>query len=185
MTPVAECSIEELPNPEVRLLPPLRAHPDSDPDSPDSPVYPLFPLGGTVYLPNTQHVLNIFEPRYRKMYNDILFSGSRQFAVCYVSDTGQFAETASVFYLEDLKEVSEQTKDQVKYVCKHKCTKRIRIKKVLNPKAWGDASTYLRVEAEELDDASMLAPVGVPSLVDEDEPEEDHRRLFFFSRSSQ
>lgn len=170
--PVAECSIEELPNPEVRLLPPLRAHPDSDPDSPDSSVYPLFPLGGTVYLPNTQHVLNIFEPRYRKMYNDILFSGSRQFAVCYVSDTGQFAETATVFYLEDLKEVSEQTKDQVKYVCKHKCTKRIRIKKVLNPKAWGDASTYLRVEAEELDDASMLAPVGAPALVDEDAPQE-------------
>ena len=37
-------------------------------------VYPLFPLGSIVYLPETEHVLNIFEPRYRQMYNDILLS---------------------------------------------------------------------------------------------------------------
>jgi hypothetical protein len=30
-------------------------------------VLPLFPLGGIVYTPNSNHVLNIFEPRYRKM----------------------------------------------------------------------------------------------------------------------
>jgi hypothetical protein len=164
--PVPECSIEDLPNPEVRLLPALRSAPDAEPDSPESSIYPLFPLGGTVYLPTTHHVLNIFEPRYRKMYNDILFSGSRQFAVCYVSETGQFAEIATVFYLEDLKEVSQQTNDQVKYVCKHKCTKRVRIRKVLNPEAWSDASTYLRVEAEELDDVVMLPPTGALDAAD-------------------
>ena len=50
---------------------------------------PLFPLGVT-YLPYTQPVLNIFEPRYRQMYNDILFSGARRFMVCNVdTDTGR------------------------------------------------------------------------------------------------
>ena len=50
---------------------------------------PLFPLGVT-YLPYTQPVLNIFEPRYRAMYNDILFSGARRFMVCNVdTDTGR------------------------------------------------------------------------------------------------
>ena len=52
-------------------------------------VMPLFPLGVT-YLPYTQPVLNIFEPRYRQMYNDILFSGARRFMVCNVdTDTGR------------------------------------------------------------------------------------------------
>ena len=44
---------------------------------------PLFPRGVT-YLPYTKPVLNIFEPRYRAMYNDILFSGARRFMVCNV-----------------------------------------------------------------------------------------------------
>lgn len=127
-------------------------------------VYPLFPLGSIVYLPNTEHTLNIFEPRYRKMYNDILLSGSRSFAVTMVGPDGSFAEYASIFYLDDLKEVSEQTKDQVKYVCQHKVTKRVRLKKVLNPSAWRDASTYLQVEVEEVedveDDASTEADIA-------------------------
>jgi hypothetical protein len=28
-------------------------------------IMPLFPLGGIVYTPNSEHVLNIFEPRYK------------------------------------------------------------------------------------------------------------------------
>jgi len=54
---------------------------------------PLFPLGVT-YLPYTNPVINIFEPRYRKMYNDILFSGARRIKVCKLDqDTGPQAET--------------------------------------------------------------------------------------------
>ena len=70
---------------------------------------PLFPLGVT-YLPFTTPVLNIFEPRYRAMYNDILFSGARRFMVCNVEqETGRMAEVGVIFYLDELKEVSEQT----------------------------------------------------------------------------
>ena len=111
----AACPVEELPNPEIRWMPlsALKPAPEVQPDSENATVYPLFPLGSVVYLPETQHILNIFEPRYRKMYNDILLSGSRSFAVVMQNEFGQLAECASLFYLEDLKEVSEQTKDQV------------------------------------------------------------------------
>jgi len=116
-------------------------------------VFPLFPLGSVVYLPNTEHVLSIFEPRYRAMYNDILLSGGRSFATCMVNEeTGQFAETAMIFYLDELKEVSQQTQDQVKYICKHKATRRVKLGKVLNPKAWKDRSTYLKVQVDDLED---------------------------------
>ena len=82
-------------------------------------VVPLFPLGVT-YLPYTKPVLNIFEPRYRAMYNDILFSGARRFMVCNVDGaTGRLAEVGVLFYLDDLKEVSEQTGDRVKFVGSH------------------------------------------------------------------
>ena len=72
-------------------------------------VMPLFPLGAA-YLPHTTPVLNIFEPRYRAMYNDILFNGARRFMVTNVEpETGALAEVGVVFYLDELKEVSEQT----------------------------------------------------------------------------
>lgn len=122
-----------------------------------SMVLPCFPLGGD-YLPDSKgQVLNIFEPRYRQMYNDILFSGGRRFIVPAVrqdesSGSIQLAEVGVVFYLDDLQEVSEQTDDQVKYVCSHSIVSRVRLKRVLNPRAFADRSTYLRVEAEELVD---------------------------------
>lgn len=117
---------------------------------------PCFPLGSTAYVPDTEQVLNIFEPRYRQMYSDILLSGGRRFVVPHVTqdETGgvRLAEVGVVFYLADLREVSEQTNDQVKYVCSHKVIGRVRLKRVLNPRAFADRSTYLRVECEDLAD---------------------------------
>eukprot|EP00930_Biecheleria_cincta_P069879 TRINITY_DN57559_c0_g1_i1.p1 TRINITY_DN57559_c0_g1~~TRINITY_DN57559_c0_g1_i1.p1 ORF type:complete len:413 (+),score=65.07 TRINITY_DN57559_c0_g1_i1:45-1241(+) len=125
-------------------------------------VLPCFPLGGD-YLPNSKgQVLNIFEPRYRKMYNDILLSGGRRFVVPPIKQDEEsgaihLAEVGVVFYLDDLQEVSEQTDDQVKYVCSHSIVSRVRLKRVLNPRAFADRSTYLRVEAEELVDTDDSA----------------------------
>uniref|UniRef100_A0A7S1EP40 Lon N-terminal domain-containing protein n=1 Tax=Ostreococcus mediterraneus TaxID=1486918 RepID=A0A7S1EP40_9CHLO len=120
-------------------------------------VIPMFPLGSHVYLPDSEHVLNIFEPRYRSMYSDILFNGSRRFAVpmCAPQEEGVFASVAPVFYLDDLKEVSEQTNDQVKYVCSHSVIERVRIKRVLNDKMWGDRSSYLKCVAEKFEDTDL------------------------------
>merc|ERR1711871_421813 len=115
-------------------------------------VMPLFPLGVT-YLPYTTPVLNIFEPRYRAMYNDILFSGARRFMVCNVdAETGRLAETGVIFYLDELKEVSEQTNDRVKYVTQHSVIGRVNLKKILNPAAWTSRDTYLKAEIEEVVD---------------------------------
>lgn len=74
-------------------------------------ILPLFPLGGIVYTPNSEHVLNIFEPRYRSMYNDILMNGSKRFVVAmsHPEKSGVFAEVGVIFELQDLKEVSEET----------------------------------------------------------------------------
>merc|ERR1719443_922431 len=81
---------------------------------------PLFPLGST-YIPYSSEELLISEPRYRAMYNDILFSGARRFIVCNVdSETKRLAEVGTIFYLEELREVSEQTQDRAKYVGSHK-----------------------------------------------------------------
>eukprot|EP00613_Pedinella_sp_CCMP2098_P020657 CAMPEP_0171682484 /NCGR_PEP_ID=MMETSP0991-20121206/557_1 /TAXON_ID=483369 /ORGANISM="non described non described, Strain CCMP2098" /LENGTH=438 /DNA_ID=CAMNT_0012269703 /DNA_START=56 /DNA_END=1372 /DNA_ORIENTATION=- len=159
---------DRLPNPPINWLPPLRLEPESEP-SPGSTVYPLFPLGSVTYLPNSEHVLSIFEPRYRKMYNDILFSGGRSFAVCTVDGGGRFSEAASIFYLEELKEVSEQTKDQVKYVCQHRCTKRVKLKRVLNPAAWTkDTANYLKVEVEDILDDGTPPAAAAQAPTDED-----------------
>ena len=116
-------------------------------------VLPVFPLGSTAYMPHSDHILNIFEPRYRQMYSDILFNGSRRFAVPVSHpETGRLAAVAPVFYLEDLKEVSEQTQDAVKYVCSHKVIGRVRMVRTLNDSVWRDRSTYLKAVCEPLED---------------------------------
>ncbi|KAG7341131.1 Lon family ATP-dependent protease [Nitzschia inconspicua] len=122
-------------------------------------ILPLFPLGGFVYTPNTEHVLNIFEPRYRQMYTDILMNGSKRFVVVtsHPTEQGRFAQTGVLFELEDLKEVSEQTKDQIKYICNHKVTGRVTIHRVLNPEAWETRNTYLKIEGTIHDDSGKTA----------------------------
>jgi hypothetical protein len=118
-------------------------------------VLPLFPLGGIVYTPNSEHVLNIFETRYRSMYNDILMNGTKRFVVSMSHPTqqGRFAQMGVLFELQELKEVSEQTADQIKYICNHKVTGRVKIHRILNPEAWTSRETYLRVEGTIHDDS--------------------------------
>lgn len=144
----------------------------------DATVLPLFPLGGIVYTPNSEHVLNIFEPRYREMYNDILMNGSKRFVVSmsHPTERGRFAEMGVLFELEDLKEVSEQTKDQVKFVCRHRVTGRVRMHKILNPSAWEDRSTYLRVEGT-LVDADNAGAAPERARDDDDEDDEDDEEV--------
>ena len=135
-------------------------------------VLPLFPLGGIVYTPNSEHVLNIFEPRYRQMYNDILMNGSKRFVVSmsHPTEKGSFASTGVLFNLEDLKEVSEMTEDRVKYICNHKVTGRVQIRRVLNPEAWIKGDTYLRVEGTIIDDSAEPDEVKEGDAEKKDEP---------------
>jgi len=126
---------------------------------------PIFPLGVT-YLPYTTTVLNIFEPRYRQMFNDILMNGARRFAVVNVdSETGRFAEVGVIFYLDDLKEVSEQTDDRVKYIGTHSVKGRVEIKQVLNPSAGATRETYMKAEVVEFEDVGIGAGEDAEKVV--------------------
>lgn len=140
----------------------------SDEEGEMTETLPLFPLGGIVYTPNSEHILNIFEPRYRQMYNDILMNGSKRFVVsmCHPSEEGRFAQVGVLFSLEELKEVSEMTGDQVKYICNHRVTGRVKLHKVLNPEAWTNRDTYLKVKGTIIDDTGLL------SKSDDDEDED-------------
>ena len=137
---------------------------------PDAELIPLFPLGGIVYTPNSQHTLNIFEPRYREMYTDILMNGTKRFAVAmsHPTKSGTFAQMAVLFELEDLKEVSERTADQIKYICNHRVTGRVKLHRVLNPQDWETRSTYLRAEGTVIDDSgksqAALEQIDNPSI---------------------
>lgn len=50
----------------------------------------------------------------------------------------------------------------MKYVCQHKVLKRVKLQKVLNPKAWRDTSTYLQVEVSDIDNEQALMSQGAP-----------------------
>ena len=130
----------------------------SDDEDEETETLPLFPMGGVVYTPNSEHILNIFEPRYRQMYNDILMNGSKRFVVSmsHPNEEGRFAQVGVLFSLEELKEVSEMTADRVKYICNHRVTGRVKLHKVLNPEAWESRDTYLKVKGTIIDDTGHL-----------------------------
>jgi len=146
----------------VSWLPPVQGASSSSGDESsekeDAVVIPLFPLGGIVYTPNSEHILNIFEPRYRQMYTDILMNGTKRFAVSmsHPTEEGRFAVWGVLFELEDLKEVSEQTGDKIKYICNHKVTGRVKLHRILNPDAWQSRETYLRAEGTIIDDSGPV-----------------------------
>lgn len=89
------------------------------------------------------------------MYSDILMNGTKRFVVVtsHPTEKGRFAQTGVLFELEDLKEVSEQTADQIKYICNHKVTGRVTIHRILNPEAWETRDTYLKIEGTIIDDS--------------------------------
>ena len=146
----------------VSWLPPVQGALSSSGDETsakeDAEMIPLFPLGGIVYTPNSEHILNIFEPRYRQMYTDILMNGTKRFAVSmsHPTEEGRFAVWGVLFELEDLKEVSEQTGDKIKYICNHKVTGRVKLHRILNPDAWQSRETYLRAEGTIIDDSGPV-----------------------------
>jgi hypothetical protein len=89
------------------------------------------------------------------MYSDILMNGTKRFVVSmsHPTERGRFAQVGVLFELQELKDVSEQTSDQIKYVCYHKVTGRVKIHRVLNPEAWESRDTYLKVEGTITDDS--------------------------------
>ena len=137
-------SLDEPDDADVKYFADLDYAKEVEPVNDGDLVLPLFPLGAG-YLPYTSPVLNIFEPRYRAMYNDILFNGARRFMVTNVDpETGRLAECGVIFYLDDLKEVSEQTDDRVKYIGSHRVIERAQLLRVTTPILWSSERCCVR-----------------------------------------
>ena len=153
-------------------------------------VLPVFPLS-SIYWPGTEARLNIIDPAYIKMYDDILLSGSRRFVVPYTRSLPggrvRYAEMApddrrlfcigSLLYLTDLQEVSSQTGDRVKYVVSHEVQGRVRLLRLLNPAALfetdseGNKINYLKAEVELLPEEPEEPPEA-PKPPKAEEPQE-------------
>ena len=125
----------------------------------DAKILPLFPLG-EAYTPHSEHVMNIFEPRYREMY-DHLENGDedKQFIVTmtHPTENDTFAQYGIIMTVKEIMDVAEETEDEVKFIAKHSVTGRVKINQILNPEDWETADTYLRAEATILEDFGSTA----------------------------
>ena len=108
--------------------------------------------------------LRIFEPRYRRMYRDLLSSTSskpeiappdandgnykynRSFIVPFAHPIkrGTFARWGMLYEIQDIEDVADQTSGRIALVCTHKVTRPVQIKSIVNPAAWKTQDTYLR-----------------------------------------
>ena len=117
---------------------------------------PVMPLNA-VYLPSPSQQLMISEPRYLKLFDDILVNGSRMFAVCHCRGS-LLARVGLVFRLTDLKDVAQETNGHTRYVAEHEVRQRVRILSVLNPEDQESKSEYLRATVQFLEPEEDTVP---------------------------
>ncbi|GAB5370986.1 hypothetical protein AAMO2058_001540200 [Amorphochlora amoebiformis] len=113
---------------------------------------PLLPLP-QVCIPGGEEVLLVTEPKYLKMYNELLHNGSKRFAAV-LTDQGRISEYGAAMdigQIEDLSTSDEQ--GDIKYRVTHKVTDRIRVLRIINPKELADQENYIQVEVEILQDS--------------------------------
>jgi hypothetical protein len=167
--PVDESWTEQLIN-AVDWLPTIEQSQPSSSDGTVDTTFPLFPLQGPLYssagplplftspqdipIPGKEISLNIFEPRYRQMYQDILTSGTKKFVVpfCHPTQSAKWATHGLLYEAVHVKEVADETNGVIQYQATHLVTKPILIKRILNPEAWESQETYLQVEGEVVKD---------------------------------
>ena len=141
--------------PPVRWLPSLDPGPNDWPEDADPEegalVLPVFPAQ-RLYFPFLRINLDIFgsSPKHRTMYDDILFSGARRFAVVKVDPRQKrLSEVGVVFYLDELK--SKTPVSRAAGV--HRVIGRVKLNKVLNPKSVKTQDSYLKAQCEFLADS--------------------------------
>ena len=117
---------------------------------------PVMPLNA-VYLPSPSQQLMISEPRYLKLFDDILVNGSRMFAVCHCRGS-LLARVGLVFRLTDLKDVAQETNGHTRYVAEHEVRQRVRILSVLIPEDQESKSEYLRATVQFLEPEEDTVP---------------------------
>lgn len=136
----------------------------------DATVMPVFPQK-TIAWPGNTVELKIVEPGHRRMYEDLLLSGKRRILAPLARLPGtepaapaeecRLHGMGSVLFLQELKEVSEQTGGAVKYVAKHTVTGRANITRLLNPSALlktnasAESVDYLQAEVVVMEEPEM------------------------------
>jgi len=151
-----------LPGDKVLLLPPLEKLEACKPSKLNGTfLIPCFPLPlQHAALPGTQRTLNIGEPRYVSMYDDMLQTGKSTFVVPHFqrdTDGVRIAATGVTFQLDDIKDPPASSRSR--YICSHVVGNPVRIRRILNPSAFVDKSTYLVAECETIghDDPSAFS----------------------------
>lgn len=129
---------------EPRWLPPLETLTDTDPAAnsriSDGTMMPLVPHPGLLFFPYCAPKMNMTEQRYRTMYEEIIFSGTRRFAVPLQDrQTGQLLDVAIVLFLADAR--SNEARSY--YIGEHVSVARARIKRVLNPSQHASKMNYM------------------------------------------
>lgn len=130
----------------------------------DGTVLPLLPRENVVLLPGSEHLLDMSEPRSRKLYSDLAASGKREFATTFAAADGSFAEVASVLQLD---EPADSTKAAAQETLSISCTVvwRLAINRVLMPRSWmsdngGSDDSYLKAELTEVPERWAAASNG-------------------------
>ena len=121
----------------LRWLPPLENEIDSDADPgariDDGTLMPVFPVRGALFMPYAHVNLTMTEPRYRRMYEEIIFTGARRFAVVLqnVSD-GRLLDVGISFHLANVLTNANGTK----LVGECIATGRVHLQRILNPSVY-------------------------------------------------
>mmetsp|Transcript_24597 Transcript_24597/g.26473 ORF Transcript_24597/g.26473 Transcript_24597/m.26473 type:complete len:493 (+) Transcript_24597:89-1567(+) len=140
-----------------------------------SSVFPIFPLSGPLFpdkagkrLPlisgfsempvaGTEISLQIFEPRYRQMYQDLISSTStgtnklsKSFIVPFSHPhiPGKFASFGWIYEIIRVHDVADETNGKFQLVCNHAVTKPVKIHCIINPSNYETKLTYLRAHAD-------------------------------------
>jgi Lon protease-like protein len=170
----------------VEWLRPLSEMSDSTIDV-NTMQFPVFPLVGPVFpatFPVDQRVplitqfsdipvsgmeipLKIFEPRYRKMYNDMLSTSSSspvagrsskaRFIVpfCHPYHMGQFATYGWLYEIMHVRDIADETNGRYQLVCNHLVTSPVKIHSIINPSEFDKKKTYLLANAEIIDGSTI------------------------------
>lgn len=129
------------------------------PQSDNTNILPLFSQLSDVPMAGMEIQLKIFEPRYQKMYQDVLSSGSKKFVVPFAHphQSAQFAKFGWLYEIVRVEDVADQTNGQIHLLCHHLVTKPVRIDSIINPADWSTQLTYLQVQGEILEDKFVEA----------------------------
>ncbi len=134
---------------------------------------PIFPLSGPLFPDDEGHrlpllsqfsetpifgseiPLKIFEPRYRKMYQDLLSSAdtsARRFIVPFPHPyrPGTFASYGWMYEIVRVKDVADQSNGKYQLLCNHVVTQPVKIVGIANPEDYNRQSNYLRCFANVL-----------------------------------